>query len=257
MEPKKTLYIGAHPDDVLIGAGITIARNPENAIVLILSNGATLNEEFPAKHGEFLFDGYEAFAKTRIREDRRAMHEIGLDVTNSYFILEDIPTETAYTQIPFFVSLIKRLIKRKGIERLVTHEFGEAHPDHEIASFCTHHAANRLGLRVWEYPLYQIDKDEKEVAQRFVSNNHSEICATDYNPEEIQLKNRLLRLYKSQIYIADMFTAPRDQFGRIQRDFSNGEIPETTYFYKDSPGHPKPEEIRAAITSFLSQSKPI
>ena len=257
MDTKKTLYIGAHPDDVLLGAGITISRNPQDAMVLILSNGATIDESFPAKHGMSSFDSYQDFARTRLKEDRRAMSEIGLNVSRNYIIAGDIPTEIGYTQIPFFVDLITGLVKSNGIERIVTHEFGEAHPDHDVASFVAHNVANKFRIEVWEYPLYHINGEVKEISQTFIGKDFSDIEVTEYNPEEIKLKNRLMNIYQSQIYIVDMFTATRDQFGRIQRDFSNGSVPESVYFYKDAQGHPSPEQIRKAIGTFLSQSKPI
>jgi LmbE family N-acetylglucosaminyl deacetylase len=251
METKKTLYIGAHPDDVLLGAGITISRNPKDANVLIMSNGATLKEEFPAKHGLFMFDSYRDFAKKRLEEDRSAMEIIGLDMKSNYRIIKNIPTENAYKYIQFYIDKIREISKEKGIEKIVTHIFAEAHPDHDIANFCSHYVAKELGLDVWEYPLYYVDENGKEISQEFKTRDHDEFLVNDYSPDEIDLKKRLMNLYESQIYIVDMFTADRDQFGRIRRDFTN--MPGSIYWYKDMPCHPNPETIREAIKSFISK----
>ena len=39
MDNKKTLYIGAHADDVVINASITIHRNPGNVYILTITDG--------------------------------------------------------------------------------------------------------------------------------------------------------------------------------------------------------------------------
>ncbi len=253
IKPKRTLYIGAHPDDITIGAGITISRNPNNSHVLIMSNGATIDEHFPAKHGVFDFNRYEKFAATRIAEDREAMRRLGLPLQN-YMIFKSLQTERAYLYIPLFVETIRRLAQKNGIERLVTHQFAEAHPDHEIASFCAHHVAGELGLEVFEYPMYIIDENNNEIAQRYSAKGHQEKFCIVYSDGEKRFKDELLRIYQSQIYIVDMFTEKKDQFGKITRNFRNTPLPETTYWYRNDPSHPAPEVIRQTINNFLKSA---
>ena len=40
MDNKKTVYIGAHADDVVINASVTIHRDPVNAYILTVTDGA-------------------------------------------------------------------------------------------------------------------------------------------------------------------------------------------------------------------------
>ena len=57
MNSKKTLYIGAHADDVAINAGITIHRNPDKAYILTVTNGVSF-ANYPMVLGGVTLDSH-------------------------------------------------------------------------------------------------------------------------------------------------------------------------------------------------------
>lgn len=254
MESKKTLYIGAHPDDVFIAAGISIIRNPENSFVLTLTDGANLHESFPLSHGGIEFKDRQGYGNTRVDEDKKALSLLGLDVSNNYFNLRILDLKT-YRKIVYINEVIKSIIKRKNIERLVTHEFPQAHPDHEIACFCTHHVARGLAMDVYEYPMYVFDRNGKELIREFVSQRSNvEIHTPD--EEESGLWEQARKLYQTQRSITPIFVGYEERFAQVNRTFLNDDVTGTRYLFGKEKDYPAPEEVRALIKQFVLDSNP-
>jgi LmbE family N-acetylglucosaminyl deacetylase len=250
MIDKKVLYVGAHPDDVFISSGISIHRDLKNSHVITISSGVEDNMTVPITRGNITFQSNVEYLLTRFNEDLKAFQELGLPTKNYENLV--IPDIMAYQHLDSIINKIMETVKKLGIEKLVTHEFPQSHPDHEVASFCSHFVGNILGIPVWEYPMYGIRPDGKEVDFQFLSNDHDPIVSISYTLEEFILKDHAIRNYQTQSFIIDRFRRTSEVFGRVKRDFTF--IPQTTYFYRSDQKFPSTEEIRSAFMTYLSNS---
>jgi len=251
---KPTLWTGAHPDDTFIGGAITIRRNAQNAQIITTNTGVIPNRKYPIVTGGITVRSTEEYVERRLEEDRNAMRALGINLETQYTNLQIHDLQT-HLHIERIVEVIKRIAEERGIERIVTHEVPQSHPDHEVVSFCAHYAAQELGLEVWEYPMYGFDPAGKEVSRQFLSKGHNPIVVNEFTPTEAALRSRLIRLYRTQDYIETRFRGNSETFGRINRDF-RGDIPVMKYlpfFYEHSDNVPSPEKIRDTIGNFLDK----
>ena len=83
MGNKRTLYIGAHADDVAINAGITIHRDPESSYILTVTDGAP-HATYPMELGGITLNSHEAYVQQRLDEDKAAIHSLGVNVGTRY-----------------------------------------------------------------------------------------------------------------------------------------------------------------------------
>ena len=110
MDNKKTVYIGAHADDVVINACITIHRNPGNAYILTITDGAP-PDTYPRELGGITFNSHEAYGQQRLKEDKAAMHVLGINVGERY-TNSKISDRRTYQNIKQIDEIIATLVKR-------------------------------------------------------------------------------------------------------------------------------------------------
>jgi len=248
-ESRRTLYIGAHPDDVTIGASIAINRNPERSRVLTVSSGVALDQEWPVEVGEITFRSPSEYEGARLAEDKAAMRILGIDIDNNYFN-GDIPDQQSYLYLEEIYKLINRLVDSNEIERIVTHSLPEAHPDHEVVSLCSHLVGQRKEIPILEYPLYVLGSDGKKIDQEFLEGDSEKVFILNYSPDEIAIRERVLSAYGTQGFVNNRFGRnSSESFRLVSRDL--GDMPlGTGYYYRDEPGLPTPADVRTAMKNF-------
>ena len=251
MDNKKTLYIGAHADDVVINASITIHRNPGNVYILTITDGAP-PATYPRKLGGINLNNHEAYVQQRLKEDKAAMHVLGINVAKKY-TNSQIPDRQTYQNIKQIVETIATLVKREKIIRIMTHSFpGEshaAHPDHEIVSVCSYIIGQEYGIEVLEYTRFKSNSTNKQTDTIFLEEDQMETVRCDFTFEEVALRNELMQVYITQGFIIEKYRATSEIFGKVVRNPKN--IPDTTHLYGGADYKPKPQDIRKAIADFL------
>ena len=251
MEKQRILYIGAHADDVAINAGVTIHRNPGSSHILTITDGAP-HSTYPIQLGGITFNSHKAYVQQRLDEDKAAMNSLGVSVGKRY-VNGRIQDRQTYKNIRQIVEIIAALVKAEKIRRIMTHSFpGEshaAHPDHEIVSVCSHIVAQEYGIEVWEYPRFIAKSANKQATAMFLEEEKMETVRWDFTPEEVTLKDELMRIYVTQEFIIKKYETTREIFGRAVRNTEI--IPDTTHLYGDSGYRPTPRDIRRAIAEFL------
>lgn len=240
---KKTLYIGAHPDDIFIGAGINLSRNLKNSHILTITDGEFT--VYPKRTGNMTFQTPEEYSRKRIAEDRHAMQTLGIDI-NTRYTTGEIPDTQTYRNIRKITIIIEKLVKKKGIKRIFTHSFPEAHPDHEIVWFCSHIVGQRQGIDVWEYITYRLNGNNEYVWTFLNESDIEEIIEQSFTAEEQELKNRVALLYPSQRHVMNLFKRTNETIGK-RKTFSLDNLPSTAYHYRDQEGLPTPQDIRNAM----------
>ena len=253
MDNKKTLYIGAHPDDVVINASITINRNPGSAYILTITDGVP-SGSYPKVLGGITLNSHEAYVQKRLKEDKSAMQVLGINVGKRY-TNGKIPDRQTYQNLEQIVSIIATLVKREKIRRIMTHSFpGEshpAHPDHEIVSVCSYIIGKEYGIEIWEYPRFKSNSTNKQTDRIFLGEDQIETVNYDFTREEITLRDELMQIYKTQGFIIEKYKTTSEMFGRVVRNPRS--IPDATHFYGSEDYKPRPQDIRKAITDFLSR----
>jgi LmbE family N-acetylglucosaminyl deacetylase len=155
---KNVLAVGAHPDDIELGCGGTLAkhlRNGDRVYVLVMTNG---------EQGKHTPERKECFA---------SLMNLGLKEEDVFFgnfpdgaISDDVKT----------VDFIERLLVKLGITRVYTHYYNDRHQDHRACSNAVSSAARRIpeillfqgpSTRVPFEPHYFIELSEDEMDKKF------------------------------------------------------------------------------------------
>lgn len=253
MSNINTLYIGAHADDVVINAGITMYRDRANAYILTVTDGVP-SGTYPRILGGITLNSHEGYRRQRLKEDKSVLEGLGINVGERY-TNANIPDGQAYQNLEQIVSNIATLVQRENIRRIVTHSFpGEchpAHPDHEIVSVCSYIVSKEYGIDIWEYPRFKSNSTNKQTDRIFFEQDSIEIVRNNFTRDEITLKNEVMQIYITQKFIIEKYRATTEMFGRAVRNPKL--IPFTPHFYGDSDYKPRPQDIRNAITDFLSR----
>jgi len=251
MDNRRTLYIGAHADDVVINACITINRYSKSAYILTMTDGVPFGI-YPKELGGITLDNHDEYVRQRLNEDKSAMQMLGLNVGERYTNGE-IPDGQSYKNPEKIVSIIETLVKREKIGRIMTHSFPggrhPAHPDHEIVSVCSYIVGKQYGIEVWEYPRFKSDVTGKQADRIFFEEEKIETVRHDFTSEEISLRDKIMRIFITQGFIIEKYNATFEVFGRGERD--PGNIPDTTDFYCGADYRPGPQELKKAINDFF------
>ena len=153
---KRILAIGAHPDDVELGAGGAIYKHyqeDEIVHVLIMSRGESgVPDDKLGEHEKALEEGTKAEAKGRMREaeTRKALAILGVADENIEILgYPDIGVQCKRNLIEKMVNEITRLEP----DVVYTHYFEEQHMDHVGTCLATLHATRKTKtIMLYESP---------------------------------------------------------------------------------------------------------
>jgi len=192
---KKTLFVGAHPDDIPISAGIFILNNSPNCCVVTLTDGAPLFEvDYPVIGDDgSVYNSPDDYATKRLNEDLQAFDFLGVkDYVNFKY-----PDQEAIKHVEFIISKLEHLVRNWNIRQIVTHEFPQTHPDHEVAWFVSHFIGLKYNLDVWEFPGYKY-VDGRCITEFSDISKYTNLYSYKLSKEEISKKTNLLNIYSSQ-----------------------------------------------------------
>ncbi len=250
MDNKKTVYIGAHADDVVINASVTIHRDPVNAYILTVTDGAP-SATYPIELGGITLNSHEEYVQQRLKEDKAAMDILGINVGKRY-TNSQIPDRQTYKNIKQIVEIIETLVKEEKIGRIITHSFPveshPAHPDHEVVSVCSHIIGQEYGIEVLEYPMFSSNSANNQADTIFLEEDQVMTVRCDFTPEEAALRDELMKIYVTQRFIIEKYRTSSEMFGRVVRNPKV--IPDTTHLYGGAGYKPTTQDIRKAIADY-------
>lgn len=250
----KTLYIGAHQDDILIGAGIEISRNPKDVHTLTISDGVSgISYPWTPKNTNLTYSTSQAYFAQRDTEENTAIKLLGVDVDNCRFFGK-IPDQKAYTRIDDVVRLIDETVCNNGIGKIITHHIPEAHPDHEIANFASYVVGKRRGVEIEEFMGYRINPKTDDFTRTFDPRSSMQnIRKIDFTPKEVALKEEASKKYLTQKSVIDLFRSDHELFGK-RKSFDIDNLPESIYYYRNREGMPTCDDIRNAMKEYLAKN---
>ncbi len=135
---KRILALGAHPDDIELGCGGTIAKhlsNGDEVFVIIMTNGEQGNHN------------------PKMKEGISSLKELGIKIENVFF------GEFPDGFIPVdknSISFVEKIMNDKSIDRVYTHSPSDRHQDHRACSNIVSAAARpHINQKTKEILLYQ------------------------------------------------------------------------------------------------------
>jgi N-acetylglucosamine malate deacetylase 2 len=204
---KRLLVLVAHPDDETIGCGVLLQRVP-SALVVFAVDGA------PAGYGiERKFGSLQNYSEARFKEASRALAL----ARNCSFRRLNAPSGTFFPDRHLFEHLQDAADSLVTIARgfrpdaIVSHAFEGGHIDHDACSLLAKHAADKLSLNHFDFPLYWKNEDGRDVFQEFRNVQEQETLLTP-SKAEIAIKNKMLAEYKTQRKLVAVFSPNIERF---------------------------------------------
>ncbi len=182
MGKETVMFIGAHPDDEIFGAGATLAKLKEKGskvIVVILSYGELSG----------ILAKKDYVIKTRVREDKKAQEMLGIDKSYYLGLREGHFLEEA--EMRDVCERLASLIKDYKPTMIITHGSRDIHPDHRATFKITVESLEKSGVKTKLFTCQNIwgpeSSKEKKLGKMFVDVS-----------KEFQKKWQALKEFKSQ-----------------------------------------------------------
>lgn len=221
--PRRTVVVGAHPDDEVIGAGASLTHL-DGVVVVTVTDGAPRDGGDAAAHG---FASVEAYAAARRRELHAAMALAGIPARRCAS-LGCADQEAAWRMAEVAEELVEQFALRDA-EVVVTQPYEGGHPDHDATAFAVAAACAVMrgqGLRVpvvVEMTGYHAGAEGLEAGVFLAANTGerpAEVVA-GMGEEARALKARMLGCFASQAETLRYFPMVPERFRAAPRyDFS-------------------------------------
>jgi LmbE family N-acetylglucosaminyl deacetylase len=206
----KVLVLAAHPDDETIACGGLLQR-ASTALVVFAVDGAPHCYGFERKFGSL-----QNYSVARFREASRALSF----VPHCSFLRLATGDGTWFSDQHLFLNLpaafisLQRFAREFSPDLLVSHAFEGGHIDHDACHFLAKQLARSCGLPALEFPLYWKSRDEQDVFQRFRESHEGE-CALQLSQRELRVKRRMLREYRTQRGLTQVFSQEAERFRHL------------------------------------------
>ena len=186
---KNILVIAPHPDDEIVGLGITIKKilkKRNNIVIFFPTNGVIAMNQmwFWTRHN------YIKNLSERISEMKSSLKQLGIE----NFFLQDIPTRTLKDHIKETYLKISNLIKKNKIDTIFCPAYEGGHQDHDVTNFIC--SKFKKKLMVFEFAEYNYFK-RKINTNEFVDKTTSETNLILNENERLE-KQELLNIYNSE-----------------------------------------------------------
>ena len=261
----RVLVLVAHADDECVGYG-ALLQKMRAPVLVIATDGAPRDEYFWGRFGS-----REAYAAVRRDEARRAAQAVGVrelvlladedggaegQRLNGHVLQERcLEDQRLFLNLATAYSLLQELAERTKPEAIATLAYEGGHPDHDSCSVLGARLGERLGVPVWEAPLYnRAGGDGKSRVQQFVCENGTE-ALVEITPRELERKRAMCAAYRSQGEILRVFDAQREVV-RPQARYDYAQRPHAgPVNYECWQWWMKAEEVSAKFVEFLHPGK--
>ncbi|MBY0124250.1 PIG-L deacetylase family protein [Bacillus sp. S/N-304-OC-R1] len=192
------LVFAAHPDDDILGLGVTLYRhslNGDEIKVIFVTNGtAGAGESWYRK-----IDKSNKRATLRYREAIQALSQINISKENIYCL--GFPDGGTQRYLDTMYIDISMLLQQLNPKRVYVHSIEGGHIDHDMTSFVVKSICNKIGYtNVFEYTEYNPSQPIGTQNIRFLNNPTNKLneVIIDISEEERDLKKKMLAFHQSQ-----------------------------------------------------------
>lgn len=218
----RTLVIVAHMDDETIACG-GLMQSMQEPCVAFATDGAPADEYWWRKYGS-----REAYARLRQQEARAALNAVG--VKQAFFLREsesrpfEFADQSLHTVIDRAFEELTDFARDLRAEALLTLAYEGGHPDHDSCAFLASRIGERLGVPVWEAPLYHRTNGSTPHFQEwtFPAGESFEVEVRD---EVLARKKVMLAQYRSQFTTLSGGFRPEVERFRVQAKYDFAQPP--------------------------------
>jgi N-acetylglucosamine malate deacetylase 2 len=246
-----TVILVAHPDDEVIGFGALMQRM-RRPIVAFATDGAPRDPYFWRNYGS-----REVYAEVRQQEARAALAIVGAEpVFLADHVAGGIVDQELFRRLPQATEAFSHAMDELKPGALLTLSYEGGHPDHDSACFIASVIGRRMGIPVWEAPLYHRHPDGKGAIQNFHQRSGEEIDL-HVEGEAMRKKVEMFHTYKSQRLVLDGFRPEVETFRPIANyDFTRRPMPwklnyELWQWQMDG------DEVARAFAEYLESEQPL
>ena len=186
---KRVLFLIPHPDDEIVAAATTIARERAKGVEIC---GLFMTCGVPPADKMWPWERKRRDAKVRQRRDEAeaAAKLLGMEITG----FAPWPSRALKANLAEALAMIRRAVAEKNIDTLWVAAWEGGHQDHDVANFLA--AQFRSDMPVFEFAEYNLSNGQPNW-QRFSMPNGTETILT-LTPEETRAKLALLATYRSE-----------------------------------------------------------
>lgn len=249
------LFVGAHPDDLVISSAGLINRNKSKSHTVTVTDGAALFDTlYPIIDADNKqYDTPEAIRTVKIKQDIAAMNHLGIHPSkyNNLYVSD----QETYKNIDLIINSIENICSNYHIDAIITHEFPQGHPDHEVVNFCSHYVASLNNIDVFEYPMYSADSDGKTFFGGFISNTKFPTSSILLSDKEFQKKINAMKSYRSELsYLENL--SKRESIRKTVRNIDEYFSPENRVDYIKWILKATPEAVRELLAEYVAVRGP-
>jgi LmbE family N-acetylglucosaminyl deacetylase len=202
---SRTLVLVAHPDDETGGCAGLLQRI-RTPLVCFATEGAPSGKYFWNRFGSS-----PIYARVRRAEATGALSEAGVKTLGFLGDWVGGGVKLRDQELSKFISLAMtaaiEVAQRFQPDAVLVPAYEGGHPDHDVCSFLGYLLKLRLGLDVWEMPLYHRGADGNLVCRRFRSENGTESTLT-LTKQEREIRRRMITRYCSQWDLPEYISTP-------------------------------------------------
>lgn len=253
------VFVGAHPDDEVIGAGATLLHDAPRCTVVHVTDGAPRDLRDAHAAG---FPTREAYAAARRAEARAALALARRGPVQ--IVALDIEDQRASHVMDAIALRLCAVLREVSMPVVVTHPYEGGHPDHDAACFAVHTACAMLRAHALHVPLIEFtsyhDVDGRTRYGEFLPHEAAgPTIAFPLSPAEQTHKRQLFQCYASQQEVLRWIPADVERFRPAPRYHFAAAPHSGTLHYERHPWGMTGERWRAlaaAATNRLRDATP-
>ena len=217
----RALFVAAHPDDEVIGAGGSLLSHFESCKIVHVTDGAPA-DMFDAQRAGFT--SRRDYAVARCEEAATALSLAG--ITKNQIIELGVTDQRASHELVRLVRLLSELFDELKPEILVTHPYEGGHPDHDSSVFAVHAARqlllseNATAPQIVEMTSYH-QRDDETVYSEFLSSEGCVPVTFELSTAQRTLKRKMFDCFVTQREVLQWFPIAVERFRKApEYDFT-------------------------------------
>lgn len=208
----RVLFVVAHPDDEVIGAGGSLLSRLKNCRVVHVTDGAPANMLFAHSAN---FSIREAYANARREEAARALSLAG--ISESQIIDLGVIDQQLSYQLLSVVRRLCELLREIEPEIVITQPYEGGHPDHDATAFAVHVARRTLHYEKTTAPeIFEMTsyyrRDDSVVYGDFLPRAGNAAVTFTLTQHERNLKQRMFDCFQTQREVLSWFPIAVERF---------------------------------------------
>ena len=208
----RVLFVVAHPDDEVIGAGGSLLSQFEDCQVVHVTDGAPANTLY-ARHAGFSTT-FE-YADARREEAARALSLAG--ISENQIIELGVTDQQLSYQLVTVARRLSKLLSQIEPDIVITQPYEGGHPDHDATAFAVHlarrllHDEKTIAPEIFEMTSYH-RRDERVVYSEFLPREGSSPVTFPLTQHARSLKRKMFECFHTQREVLCWFPIEVERF---------------------------------------------